>query len=83
MAREIKIKCCDGNEEYEGQCLKSKCPWYVKARQMVDVRWSRVPTGFGNLYGEPQHNDFLSQVRTDIKHEEKSRLIKPEDRNII
>ena len=71
MARTIEIQCCEGNEQYEGQCLKSKCPWYVKGKKKVDRRWPRMSTGFGNAYGEPKHNNYLGQIREDVQSETK------------
>ena len=71
MAREIKIKCCEGNEQYAGQCLKSQCPWYADGKHTVDRRWPRLATGFGNAYGEPKHSNYLGQVREDVQSETK------------
>lgn len=71
MIHEITSQCCEGNEEYEGQCLKRKCPWYKLASQKVDRKWPRMPTGFGNAYGEPKHHNYLGQVQEDVKKEKK------------
>ena len=38
MTKTIEIKCCEGDEQYAGQCLKTKCPWYGAASQEVDRR---------------------------------------------
>jgi hypothetical protein len=68
MTNEIKIKCCEGHEKQAGECLKDKCPWYVSAIQKVQNGWPRAKTGYGNLYGEPKHPDYLKQVREDVKN---------------
>ncbi len=71
MIKEIKIKCCEGNEKNKGECLKNRCPWYTEASEKVQRDWPRTPTGFGNLCGEPDHHDYLSQVKRDIQNEAK------------
>lgn len=71
MTKTIEIKCCEGDEQYAGQCLKTKCPWYGAASQEVDRRWPRMSTGFGNAYDEPKHHDYLDQVQADTKKGEK------------
>lgn len=71
MSKTIEINCCEGDEQYKGQCLKSLCPWYVKSKQKVDRNWPRMPTGFGNAYGEPKHGNYLGQVQEDIKNDGK------------
>jgi hypothetical protein len=72
MTIEIKIKCCGGNEQYPGQCLKGRCPAYAAAKEQVDDGWPRLPTGFGNAYGEPRHSNYLDQVARDVQSEAKN-----------
>jgi len=71
MNREIRLKCCEGNEKHNGQCLRARCPLYILAKQKVERGWPRQPTGFGNAYGEPGHSNYLNQVRSDIALEER------------
>ena len=59
----IEIDCCGGNEEYQRQCLKERCPIYSSAKADVEARFPWLPTGFGNAYGNPKHKDILKEVR--------------------
>jgi hypothetical protein len=61
----VEVTCCEGKDEF-GQCLRDRCPNYAKAQERVMSDWPYVGTGFGNLYGEPTHQHFLSGVREDI-----------------
>ena len=72
MTRTIEIQCCEGREEYVGQCLKSKCPWYRTAENEVGRTWPRMETGFGNAYGEPRLSNYLARVRMSIQNETKN-----------
>ncbi len=65
---EIKLKCCAGNEKYSGHCIKTRCPIYRKAEETVDRAWPYIGTGFGNLYGNPDHACYLSEVRYILEH---------------
>ena len=60
---EIKFECCAGNEKYSGHCIKTRCPIYQKVKEVVDRAWPYVGTGFGNLYGNPNHEIYISEVR--------------------
>ena len=79
MPINLNIECCEGNENYDEQCLKLRCPVYRDCRNEVDSSWPRMPTGFGNVYGEPNHGHYMSAVKDKLK----IKLIKPEDRNVI
>jgi len=58
----ILVVCCGGNERYEGQCLKCRCPHYNKAEKQVRARWS--------YEGIPRHADFLDRVRSNLRQED-------------
>lgn len=69
MARNVKFKleCCQGSPSSTGcDCHRDLCPHYKKARQRVQQGWPYVGTGFGNLYGNPNHGHFLTAVREDF-----------------
>jgi hypothetical protein len=55
----MKVECCGGRERFAGQCLRDRCPVYNKAKDTVNRKWPFIPTGFGNLYGWPCHDDIL------------------------
>lgn len=74
MKKKILINCCEGNEQYQGQCLKERCPFYVIAKQKVENRWPRIQTGFGNAHGEPKHENYLHQVHEDVQSETKNKI---------
>ena len=62
----ILVVCCGGNERYEGQCLKCRCPHYNKAEKQVRARWSYEGSiSFKNPRGIPRHADFLDRVRSN------------------
>ena len=63
----IVLECCGGKEQHKGQCLKGRCRHYTKAREKVHQSWRYMATGFGNGYGNPDHGDFLAQVRKDLE----------------
>ena len=58
----VVLTCCEGEDRY-GLCLKERCPLYAQAERTVQRTWPYVGTGFGNLYGNPTHDHFLSAVR--------------------
>lgn len=72
MSIKIEMECCGGDEKYEGQCLKDRCPLYSKASSKVYASWPFVSTGFGNLYGSPGHHNHLAQVKQDVKNKEET-----------
>lgn len=59
----IELSCCEGNEEYRNQCLKDRCPIYDLAKREIRSNWPYVGTGYGNLYGNPDHETYLARVR--------------------
>lgn len=67
----VEIDCCEGNEESR-RCLRDRCPIYVEAKWNIQKSWSYVGTGFGNLYGEPTHRQFLNEVAANIKKQKRS-----------
>jgi hypothetical protein len=71
MTDNIIIKCCGGRERYRGECLKERCPAYSVAKEKVQSEWPRLPTGYGNAYGEPNHSNYLGQVAQDVQGETK------------
>ena len=70
---EIKLECCCGSENYDGHCLKDRCPHYRQAQEEVSSSWPYVGTGFGNLHGNPKHSHFLSKVRENLKDKKKGK----------
>lgn len=71
---DIVVRCCDGQEKYENQCLRNNCPNYRAAEKEVQTNWPYVGTGFGNLYGNPTHGHFLARVRKIFGKEDEFRL---------
>ncbi len=65
----IEVNCCGGSPTHRDQCLKEKCPIYSKAQSEVERTWPYVPTGFGNLWGDPSEAHYLSRVRENLKAE--------------
>lgn len=64
----IKVECCEGEEYGKAwECLRDRCPYYRKARQVVDRKWPYTGTGFGNLYGNPGHGTYLLKVRDELE----------------
>lgn len=64
---EIKVNCCEGSEQYPEHCLKWRCPIYKKVQESMDRSHPYVGTGFGNLYGNLGHLDYLSKVWVDSR----------------
>ena len=64
MKVRITINCCEGKNG--GHCLENLCPHYQKAKERIVRNWPYVGTGFGNMYGNPGHNNFLAGVRNDL-----------------
>lgn len=64
---EIKVNCCEGNELYQGHCVKWRCSIYKKAKESMKRSHPYVGTGFGNLYGNLDHQDYLSRVREHFR----------------
>lgn len=66
----IEVECCEGIENsYRDRCLRDKCLVYNSAREAVDRGWPWLPTGFGNAYGNPSHETYLSKVREQLREE--------------
>jgi hypothetical protein len=74
----ITIECCEGNERYPGHCLKNRCPIYRKAKNEVNQSWPYVGTGYGNLYGNPSHSDYLAEVRSILNKNNEIKVNKPD-----
>jgi len=55
--------CCQGKDELSRRCRRRECACYLRAISEVRASWPYEGTGFGNLYGEPTHAQFLRQVR--------------------
>ena len=68
--KEITIKCCEGCTT-GASCIKYSCPVYQEAIDNVNSSWPHLSTGFGNAYGYPRHEDYLSEVRAILQDEKK------------
>lgn len=67
MSIKIELECCQGKERYSGQCLRDRCPVYREAKSDVNRTWPRMPTGFGNAWGEPRHKNYISEVINSLR----------------
>jgi hypothetical protein len=73
----ITVECCGGNERYPGYCLKDRCPIYRKVKNKIDQSWPYVGTGYGNLYGNPSHSEYLTEVKSVMNKESKIKADEP------
>lgn len=69
----IKVECCEGNEQSNKCCLKSRCPMYRAVKENVDNSWPHRETGFGNLYSNPSHEMYLSEVKKIVSMKKKNK----------
>lgn len=79
--KEINLHCCQGNEHYSDQCLRSKCPVYLEAEAKVKGSWPYAETSYGNgtLPG-PGHEDYLKEVRKIVQNrQQRETYIRMED----
>jgi hypothetical protein len=60
----IQVTCCEGKDD--GNCMRGRCPHYARAKERVQRGWPYIGTGFGNLYGNPSHQNFLREVRENV-----------------
>lgn len=60
MMPKFRVACYGGSGI---GCLEGRCPIFAAAEESVRKHWPFTPTGFGNLYGEPTREHYLSEVR--------------------
>jgi len=64
---DIIVQCCEGKDGRN--CFKNRCALYREAKATTEAGFPNISTGFGNLYGDPSHEDFLARVRRVLRED--------------